>query len=377
MKLPVILFILSLSTSVALAQNSQPDYLVKANGDTLRGRVQLLGSGSSTVRLLRAGQPAADFSASEARSYGSAAGVGGVSKQVGPHGAPRFLTPLVAGYVSAYAGQNDEKEPRFYLQPADSTYAVEVSPGTAQLTYARQLVGCPQLEFGSNKIQSQYPYTSTGVSALVVAYNQCRFPQQATQRVQRDTGLRTSFGLKAGVNTSDFTVVSDDYRSSHTDALGFQAGVMLNVATRTHFSLQLEALYVKLQSSYSGGANSYNSGIQSNTLTTHMRFSQLQVPLLLRYTAGHGKLRPYLNIGPSIARNFSNFSSYSIPATLTTSREIPIELAPYSIGLAGGVGLNVQRLSVELRYDRMVDNRDYISYTPKHTSLRLDIGVRL
>ena len=281
------------------------------------------------------------------------------------------------GYVSAYTGQNDEKETRFYLQPTDSAYAVEVSPVTAQLSYARILVGCPQFEFGSNKIQSQYPYTAAGVSALVTAYNQCRFPQQASQRVKRESGLHTSFGLKAGINTSDFSVASDSYRATHTDATGFQAGAMLNFATRTHFSLQLEAVYVKLQSTFSGEANSYNSGIISNNVTTSMKFSQVQVPLLVRYTVGHGKLAPYLNIGPSIALNFGNSSAYTVPINTTTSRAIPIDLASYSIGFAGGVGLNIQRLSLEVRYDRMIDNRDYVLYTPKHSSLRLDLGIRL
>ncbi|MBF9237292.1 PorT family protein [Hymenobacter sp. BT683] len=377
MKLPVLFSILFLNAGAALAQNTQPDYLVKANGDTLRGRIQLIGSGASTVRLLRAGQPAVDINASEARSYGSAAGVGGVSKQIVAHGAPRFLSPLVTGYMSAYTGQNDEKELRFYLQPKDSTHAVEISPVTAQLSYAQLLVDCPQFEFGSNKIQSQYPYTATGVSALVVAYNQCRFPQQATQQIKRDMGLRTTFGLKAGVNTSDFSLASEDYRSSHTNAIGFQAGAMLNVATRTNFSVQVEAVYVKLQSLYSGDYNSYNSGIVPTSLTARMSFSQVQVPLLIRYTVGHGKLRPFLNAGPSLARNFNNSSVFSVPFTLTTSREIPIELDALSIGFAGGIGLNIQRLSAELRYDRMIDNREFYTYTPKHTSFRFDVGIRL
>ena len=373
MKLPILLSILFLSAGPALAQNSQPDYLVKATGDTLRGRIQLVGSSNGTIRLLRPGQPTADFSASEARSYGSAAGVGGVSKQIGRYGAPKFLSPLVTGYVSAYAGQNDEKEVRFYLQPTDSTYAVEISPITAQLSYARLLVGCPQLEFGSNKIQSQYPYTATGVSALIVAYNQCRFPAQATQRVRRDLGLRTSFGLKAGINTSDFSLVSDSYQGSHADATGFQAGVQLNVASRTHFSVQLEVLYATLQSKYFGLSVAY----RPNGYATRMKFSQLQVPLLLRYTIGHSIFRPYLNAGPIAALNFGNTSSFTIPTTSATSMEIPIELGTYSFGFAGGIGLNIKRLNVELRYDYLIDNRKFIYYIPQHSSFRLDFGIRL
>ena len=201
----LILFLL-LSTTATWAQTSPKDYLVTMTGDTVRGRIQQVGKHYGKVRLHRAGTPPADFGPAEIASYGSASGPIAVSRKVGAHDQSQFLVPLVVGTVGLFSGENDHAQKRFYLQPADSTTVVEVPPLTAQLTLARVLVGCPALEFGSDQIRNRYPYTNSGMADLVLTYNRCRKPQQPGILIKRDNGLHASFGLKTGLNTSDFAL---------------------------------------------------------------------------------------------------------------------------------------------------------------------------
>lgn len=364
---------------MVLAQKSQQNYLVKSTGDTLRGRIQQVGQHHSKVRLYQKGALPLEFGAVEATSYGSSTGVIAVSKQVGAHGQQQFMVPLVAGLVSLFSGENAEQDKRFYLQPADSAYVIEVSPLTAQLTYARQLPGCPALEFGSNKIQDQYRYNAAGVSALVMAYNKCRQPQQPTALVKHKSGARLAVGLKAGVNVSDIPLSNAPHSASHSGNTGFQGGITFNIASRTHFSVQMEALYVTLRSTYGPFEKaSYNSGIALNTNLIAVNYNQFQVPLLLRYTIGYGVLRPYVNAGGLYGLNSSNTSSLSYP--IASNPPIPLAISKSSFGYAVGGGVAVHRaglpeLTLEARYAYMDGNVAQASYSHKQTSYRFELGI--
>lgn len=379
MNLPLLFLAFGLSITAAQAQKSQHDYLVKATGDTVRGRIQQVGKHYTKVRLYQNGAAPVEFSAADATSYGSPAGIMGVSRQVGTHGPRQFVTPLVTGYVSVFSGENAQQDKRFYLQQADSAYVVEVSPLTAQLTYARQLPGCPALEFGSNKIQDQYRYNAAGVSALVMAYNRCRQPQQPTAVVKRSSGARLAVGVKAGINVSDFQLLTDPFPGTHTRSTGFQGGATFNLATRTPFSVQVEALYATLRSTYGPFENStFNSGIPSNTNLVTIHYDQFQVPLLLRYTFGYGNLRPYVNAGGLYGTNLSNTSSLTYP--IATNPPIPVSIAKTSFGYAAGGGIAMHRaglpvMTLEVRYDHMDGTSVQGTYAHKQTSFRVDVGV--
>ncbi len=353
-----------------------PDYLVTATGDTLRGRVQLIGKNYQKINLTRPGQPVQHFSAAEVSTYGNANGVARVSRPVGARGPAQLLAPIVKGYVSLYSGQNTDGELRFYLQPADSAHVVEIAPATPELTYLRTLVGCSSLAFGYGKIQVQYPYNRDGLTRLVNAYNACVRPQQQSLAVKSTFKIHPSFGLKIGANASRFHLASASYGGEHQQFVGYQAGATLNLATRTRFSVQLEAVYMSLRSRYGPyDITAYNTGIPSNTRTTEVQYAELQLPLLLRYTFGNGLYRPYLNAGPAYGRDFSNKSTDSAGGATT-----PVELSAYSLGGVGGLGVTLARaggpvLGLEARYDYMVGNKGARLYTPTHQSARLDLSI--
>jgi opacity protein-like surface antigen len=380
MRLSLLLPFSLLTVSASFAQSAQPDFVVTANGDTLRGRIRQVGKEFGPIRLYRPGQEPAVYGPSEARSFGSARGSEGESHTVGKQGKPQFVVPLVKGYVSLFTGENEKREKRYYLQVPDSAYVIEVALVTNQLTLARNLPGCPKLVFGSMELQRRYRYTNTGLSALVMAYNQCRQPQQPTTVVKRSSGLRLTGGLKVGLNLSDFQLLEKPFPATNTGSTGYQGGATLSLATRTSFSVQAEALYMTLRSTYGPyEASPGNSGIPSNTNLVSVRYNQFQFPVLVRYTLGFGNFRPFANAGVLYGMNTSNGSILTYPIA-PSFKTVPLSIAKNYYGFAMGAGLAVHRaglpgLTLEARYDNMEGTNNERGFIQKQTSLRFDLGI--
>ncbi|MBC6989343.1 porin family protein [Hymenobacter sp. BT491] len=372
----VLLAAFGLTAFAATAQRVNQDYLVTAGGDTLRGRLQIPHK-LKTVRLFQGGKSISEFTPVEAVSYGDASGPIGVSKRIGPHGPAQFVAPLVLGYVSLYAGDDTKGDHRYYLQAADSAYVIEVPPATATLVLNRHLGGCATLQLGTEESNRRYRYKYVGMSRLIMDYNACRQPQQASHLMKPSKGWHASYGIKLGINASRFAFSHDPYMGNHSKLIGYQAGASLHLTNKTAFSVQLEATYLSLRSLYEP------TPVSNPTVTTSIDYSQLQLPLLLRYTIGHGTVRPYLNTGLSAGVNFKNYSTdlyqYSTQADISIKKPISA-LGNFSLGAAAGMGIMISRpsmptLSLEARYDRMLDGFSYVYFTPNHESLRLELGI--
>ena len=383
MRLLILLPLLLLSAFAGFAQSTPPDYVVTTAGDTLRGNLQLLGKQYTRVRLHRDGMAPTEYGPMEAAAYGSTAGPFAVSKVVGRGGKRQFMFPLVHGPASLYLGTTANQDEGYYLQAPDSSYVVAVKKASNQLTLAQMLPGCTTLEFGSNALQTRYPYSSAGLSGVVMAYNQCRQPQQLSRLVKRDTGMRILFGVKAGLNMSQFNLGLDNsYRDTHHNANGYEVGLTLNLTTHRHWSVQFEALYIAARSTYGPFTlNNYNSGIPVNDLTLHLQYSQMQFPILAKYTAGYGKMRPYLSLGPTFARILNSKVVFTYPSASTSGAIITAENPSifYGTGIgyvaAGGVAIHLPMLpvlSVEARFSDMFANA-----VIKHNFFSLDLGVAL
>ena len=385
MKKILTLLSLTLLTNTAFAQSAKQDYIVTTIGDTLRGRIQLSGKNGDLVRLARSGASLTAFGPAEAQSYGTSAGPMRVSKKSGVDAKPQFMLPLVEGYVRLYKAENEQSEKRYYLQLPGSAYVTEVEAVNNQLTLARSLPGCDALNFGTDEFQRRYAYSTDGMTRLVMAYNTCREPTKPSSISKRPSGLRASVGIKAGVNVSSFDVQAQAYAGlgQQRDALGYQAGVTLNISALTHVSAQVEATYMTLNATF-GPYEAYasNVGFPSNSHTLRIKYSQIQVPFLLRYKFGNGVWRPYLNAGPTLGINFGNSSADTYPSTASGVVTEPVEVGKTALGMTAGGGVAIRAaaslISLELRYDRLGESTgttDYFSNLNRHESLRFDVGI--
>jgi hypothetical protein len=384
MKLVYSFLLLLLATSTGHAQPSAPDFLVKANGDTIRGKFRKISEQGKPSFVLYQGANALSFTTAEVSSYGEADGLVFVKKQIGRKGPQAFVRPLVLGYVSLYANASNEPA-RFYLQPTDSAYAIEVLPELAQLTFHRLLGGCAGMHFNTDESRSRYPYTHQGMRRLVQAYNHCLKPTQPMQLVSASAGWHKTWGIKAGVHRSSYIEYEEEKDSRATpESLGYQLGGTLNIRNRSKFSLQLEATFLLLRGMSTPTPLYTSTNLYSLTRKVDIRFIQLQVPVLVRYKFGKGPIQPYVNAGPSLGFNMANSTKLIYQYQYANRVETDVFLQKYpeaiSIGYAGGAGVLFNRssgpgFSLEARFDQMDDRMRNLEYRPRHRSLRLDLGI--
>lgn len=384
MKLLYPFFLLLLTASVSPAQQLPPDFVVKASGDTVRGKIRKMAREEEPAILLHDGTRQVSFSSADVSSYGEVNGPVFVKKRVGPQQQPVFLRPLIVGYLSLYSKTAGEVT-RFYLQPRDSAYAIEVVPATAQLTFHRLLGECPGLNLGTEQGRQRYPYTYQGMRRLVQDYNTCRMPEQPMLFVAPGTGWTVRWGLKAGINRTTFTEYEEVVESrANARNLGYQLGGTVHFQRRSHFSFQLEAMLLLLRG-VSTPADVYTgTTLYSQTASVDIKYFQLQIPLLLRYRFGNKNLQPYVNAGLSAGINGGKSTTlinrYQYANRLETKETLQEKPDPLSFGYAAGLGVLFNpaagpAFSLEARMDHMIDRLRNSYYRPRHTSLRLDLGI--
>ncbi|SET11422.1 porin family protein [Hymenobacter actinosclerus] len=343
-----ILFLFLTLPAALHAQSSGQDYVLTTAGDTLRGRIKITQKPVKTVWLYRTGQPADSFTANQLRGYGDPKGLLETTRQVGPHGKKEFVSALVTGYVSLFIGVTSDGTNRFFLQPADSAYVVEVSAEVPRLSYLRVMGNrCAKIDFSDARLESKYRYSPRGLTQLVLDYNACL--QQPSQIIANTSGgLRLLPGFQAGLNLV----------STGRGGTGYQVGALVQATNKSAFSIRAELIYSKIRREYDPEDLFNGFAPYTTSRTIKLDYGQLQLPITVRYTIGHGLLRPHVAAGLLGALNFRNKSTAAIkkssePAPVVYPLDYP---GSSSIGATGGVGLSFYQPKgfvpgLELRYD--------------------------
>ena len=232
---------------------------------------------------------------------------------------------------------------------------------------------------------ARYRYTPSGLVALTTDYNRCL--QKPSERVNAPSGVRVLVGVKGGVGFPTFSPMLTDFYAQTVfgpgaqDASSWQVGAVVVCTTRSNWGLQLEATYQRLAGTYLLPTRAApNQGTYVGLYGVKLRYAQLQVPLLVRYTFSHGAVAPYLTLGPGLAANVSNSSTKQ----LVDSNGRPTGEQAYDTGGAaailvatGGAGLLLRKeswpaLLLEARYDYPLDRFGNNTLTK---AVRLEAGV--
>lgn len=147
------------------------------------------------------------------------------------------------------------------------------------------------------------------------------------------TKAQFSLGVKGGVN---FSKVNADNLNSSTVA-GYQAGLFARIGNSVY-------LQPELYMSSTGGKFSDNNGNNDN-----VRFTKLNVPLLLGFKFGSDNLNFRIMGGPIYSYNLNTDNTFS-----ANFNAAYIDFGHYNnstLGIQGGAGIDIGPITTDVRYE--------------------------
>ena len=161
------------------------------------------------------------------------------------------------------------------------------------------------------------------------------------------------FGIKAGANLSNINGSNDlslaqggnafDFKDNDNRSLGFVGGVFFRFGKNAYIQPEV------LLSQKGGRFNVYEDGVQNSDGNVDVRFSNLDVPILF----GVRLARFFrINVGPMaslrLTSNGKLGDSFDVITGQNSDAEFKNRLA---YGYQAGVGIDLGRLSVDVRYE--------------------------
>jgi hypothetical protein len=179
----------------------------------------------------------------------------------------------------------------------------------------------------------------------------CVFGASVSVSAQYNPNFR--FGIKAGANLSNINGSNDlslngggsafNFKANENRSLGFTGGVFFRFGKTAYIQPEI------LLSQKGGRFNVYKDGIKDENGNVDLRFSNLDVPVLLGFRVARFFR---VNVGPMaslmLAKNGRIKDSFDEITGDNGSGEFNNRLA---FGYQAGVGLDFGRLSVDVRYE--------------------------
>lgn len=145
-----------------------------------------------------------------------------------------------------------------------------------------------------------------------------------------------SLGAKAGVN---FSKINSDNFTESTVA-GYQAGLFARIGT---------GLYIQPEIYLSSSGGKFNTNTNGTDYSAKVKFTNLNVPLLLGKSWGGDNLNVHLNAGPIytfVLDKNASFSENFNQATLDFNN-----YTKSTLGYQAGGGIDLGHITADLRYE--------------------------
>jgi opacity protein-like surface antigen len=161
------------------------------------------------------------------------------------------------------------------------------------------------------------------------------------------------------------------YNAKAASSTKYALGGMVEYAFTKNLSLLAEPTYVEK------GTSAQPLSLEGMVATIHFDLSYLELPLLIKYSAGHD-LRPHIVIGPAVGINLSSRlrGEFGIPELgqleVETSAEDIVNNVEYSLEVGGGLSYQIDEsviLFLEARYSYGLSN---VTRNGKFTASVLD-----
>ncbi|GAA4362360.1 hypothetical protein GCM10023185_30210 [Hymenobacter saemangeumensis] len=413
------------ATQVQAQKNFKPGYIVRPEGDTLRGEIDQRGpQRMASICVFR---PSADAAATEykpsmLKAYGLKDGAqyegwqlpavfipaSTVTTTLTPSAPPTegFLQVLARGRATLYAMPGNDAFGRFFYKQGEKSLT--------ELVQIKQFVEVKENLAGqviTKRVEARdYPFrkelatafadcaevlplinsaelTDSRLVKLFTVYNNCSAAAPVpVMSAPRTTRRQWSFMAGAQQGSLEF---SDRGTMSLKSGWGavYGLGLYLNPARfNSNLGFRLEALY---QSQAYGVQYKRTHPVTGNSVSHDAQISQstLRLLVMLRYTLPGRKLRPYLQGGLEVAFALKQqariTASDDVPVGIPTASSRELDLRGYGLGPILGLGLQFplgesNSLFLEGRYNQQLGStaRD-INTLNSPTTLSLLLGFSL
>ena len=382
---PVILVILFIQSSRG-QENFIPGYLVRLNGDTLRGFVDYRNWSANPDKIFfreKPGDVTSAYSPLVIRGFRvldeeyagaiveteiSSANINNFSRdrELQIKTDTTFLQTMVKGVKSLYYYRNSSGKEQFYIRQESSwellvhkkflkeengqTVIGENNKFIGQLTI--YLHDCPELQQKINKAE----YQKTKLENLFLAYYKCKGTPIGFRKKTEKT--RVEIGLQAGLSVTSL---------SFTGSKNFTAGVVFDIILPRNngkWSICNEIAFSSFKTS--GQYDEYSSADKYQTTYTTRGFSYLEMNNMLRFKYPLGKVSLFVNTGVSNGYAVSVKNDKKTVSTLFTQQRVEEANAingprRWDLGFLAGVGAKFSRFSLEARYKLCNGLTDQIS----------------
>lgn len=353
--LRILLAALAVLPLAARAQSEfRPGYIVPAAGDTVRGEIDLRDHYFNNTKCRFRASAAAEvrtYRPDELRAYGVPA-EGQQFRRIVPLPGPAayFGQLLVSGPASLYLLRDADRADHFYLDAPDFALAELVTiqtpvPGQPtrvredaryRLTLQQAMPNCPAAE----AMLPHLPFREDALRRVVTAFNACRGVVAAAQPLR--VRQRPQVGVLGGGQLTNATFRYQngfngnqtlDYGTSSSYALGLSAELPLTALSRR---LTLAAALLVAQQHHEVVQTSGAAAGRYTLSATYLR-----LPLLVRYTAPNGIIRPFVELGPTLALALSLRNQMGGLATNAPEPEdfYPDTQRTFEEGVAAGIGV--------------------------------------
>ncbi|MDX5348178.1 MAG: PorT family protein [Hymenobacteraceae bacterium] len=354
-------------TSSAFAQkNFKEGFIIKAEGDTVRGLVEYRGDArNATVAVFKpaANAEVVEYMPEQISGYGFKGSKHYETQQVDLNGKKQlvFLNILVKGKASVYFLKEESEATHFFIKKQDgptvellNTVTLKRDAQTGkqynvyQMEYKKQLLSnfqeCVVLINDIEKLKLNY----RDIRKLFIKYNECAAKEELVY-VEEQINSKATFGVYVAPSYSWVKVSGLHYLDGvemNTWA-NYAVGGFMNVTLpriNDKISLQLE---LQLSRRHFKAENyikptSYEEAFYS----TNIELDYLKLPVLLRYQLPNPKFSPFLNVGIS-----NGFAVKTVNKAVKESKTYGIEkteeidafqfIRKYQQGLLLGTGIAV------------------------------------
>lgn len=176
-----------------------------------------------------------------------------------------------------------------------------------------------------------------------------------------------NFGVKAGVNLAN---LKTDF-ASEENRLGYQVGAWARIGGAS-FYVQPEAYIGSKGNKFISFTNNNNTEVAAEG---KVKFTTLDVPILLGTKFGSNKLNFRLMAGPVISFILDDSSTFSTAYAQATDFD---NYKNQALGIQGGAGIDVGSISVDLRYEAGLSNISKSEkYSQKPNLFQLSLGFKI